>query len=261
MLRNGADAIAREAAAIMEGGGIRPPSAQLSWFDIFMVSENATRLERKDWGRDLGAAFENFRIPAALVAGSALTGAFVLPIDAADTILQGVLKRLYFLFSIASFSSSIVTVALATSALVQLNQQHTGRDSAAANFDDFMSRAGYSLELWIAVNAHFTFGVASLCIAVAFRCWVAYADVAFGRVATLIVGSGLSLAISLGLPEGSRDILISLPLRYATMVLTRAFDLRRPSPSLFISVLATVLALGQACVDMAHFIESASAAT
>ena len=258
--RKQADAIAREAAALMESGGVRPPSAGVSWFDIFMVPENSTRLERKDWGKDLGAAFENFRIPAALVAGSALTGAFALSPLESDSSLHGVLKRLYLLFSVASFSSSIVTVALATSALVQLNQQHSGRDSAAANFDDFMSRAGYQIELWVAVNAHFTFGVASLVIAVALRCWVAYADEAFAKIATLIVASGLGLATSLGLPQGSRDMLVSLPLRYARMVLLKAFDVRHPGPTLLASVAASILAVVLTVQELRRFLTTGGAA-
>lgn len=97
LLRSKADAIMMEAASIMESSGPseRGKPNSPSWFDVFMVDPNATRLERKDWGRDLGAAFENFRIPAALVAGSALSGAFALPPLQSDALLHAVLRRLY----------------------------------------------------------------------------------------------------------------------------------------------------------------------
>ena len=147
---------------------------------------------------------------------------------------------------------------------MQLNQQHTGRDSAAKDFDDFMAKAGYSLELWVAVNAHFTFGVASLCIAVAMRCWVAFAAdgafAAFGRIATLIVCSGLSLAVSLGMPHGSRDVLVSLPLRYFKMLMARALDVRHPAPGLVASVLMFGLATALSVREFGSFLANAAAA-
>eukprot|EP00966_Prymnesium_polylepis_P072486 1683233-Prymnesium_polylepis.1 len=114
------------------------------------LSVNATGLERKAWGKDLAAAFENFRVPAALVAGTAISLAFALLPVAEDAPMVGLAKRAYLLCSLCSFVASIIVVALATSALVQLNQQDSGRDTPAADLEDFMRRAGYSLELWVA---------------------------------------------------------------------------------------------------------------
>lgn len=206
-----------------------------SLLDIFM-SPNATSLQRKDWGRHLALAFENFRVPAALVAGTALAGAFALPPTADDTVLTGVSKRLYLLFSIASFMSSMVTVALATSALVELNERDSGRDSTAENLEDFISRSSVQLgrERWAAVNAHFTAGVMWLCCAVGLRCYTAFADRAFGRIAAMIVASGALIALSLGLPGG---IVFSIAARHAASLVRRALDWRNPSPALMLAVL------------------------
>ena len=237
VLRSTAGAIITEAASRLESGEGQGQLRQGHgwWFDLFLPDDvNATR---KDWGQDLANAFENFRIPAALVAGSALTSTFTLPLLPTDSLHDGLIKRLHLLFSSASFSSSIVTVALATSALVQLNQQHSGRDSTATNFDDFMWRAGYSASLWVAVNAHFIAGIAALCIAVALRCWVTFGDDAFGRIASLIVSSGALMSISLGLPNGLRDFLVVLPLRHIRMLLNRALDLRHPAPALIAAII------------------------
>ena len=262
-LKSKADTLLTEAARLVDGRGAQRPASALptSLFDLFMVSENATRLERRDWGRDLGAAFENFRIPAALVAGSALTAAFAMLPTPADEVVPGILKRLYLVLSITAFSSAMVTVALSTCALVQLNQQHGGHTSAASGFDDFMARAGYSLELWVAVNAHFAMGLVSLCLAAALRCWVEVADRAFGRIAALVVGSGLSLAVSLGLPNGAWDILVSLPYRYLRMTTVRAFDLRRPAPALIAAVLLGGLATGLTAKELFAFYCTASGST
>ena len=213
-----------------------------SLFDLFL-SSNTTKVQRKDWGRNLALAFENFRVPAALVAGTALSGAFALPpIDASDQVSVGVAKRLYLLLSMSSFMSSMITVALATSALVQLNDRDSGRDSSAENLEDYIARAGFELgrERWVAVNAHFIVGVITLCSAVGLRCYAAFADRAFGRIAAMLVASGTLTAISLGLPGG---VLLSLSAKHMGAILRRAFDWRAgASPALLTAVLLTLAA-------------------
>lgn len=152
-----------------------------------------------------------------------------------------------------SFTSSIVTVALATSALVQLNQQDGGKASAAENFDDFMTRAGYSLELWVAVNAHFILGIVALCVAVGLRCWVAFE--AIGRIATCFVGSGLLLALSLGLPNGAG---LKLPVRYSLLIMRRAFSVERPAPVLVLAVALSVAGGALTVRELVGFVAKAS---
>ena len=215
-----------------------PPS---SIFDFFL-SPNTTRLERKDWGKHLALAFENFRVPAALVAGTALSGAFALSPTSSDLDGEALAKRVYHLLSIASFISSMLTVALATSALVQLNERDSGRNSEAENLEDFISRAGFALgqERWIAVNTHFILGILSLCAAVALRCYISFADRVTGQIAAMIVASGALTAVSFGLPNG---VGLSLVARHTTVILRRVVDLRSPSPML---MLAVALAMGAA---------------
>lgn len=108
-----------------------PPFAQNLLDGFLALSQNATQTERRDWGKGLAAAFENFRVPAALVASSALFEAFSLPPMATDTLVIGVGKRAYLLCAITSFISSMITVSLSTSALVQLNQKERARDRCA----------------------------------------------------------------------------------------------------------------------------------
>ena len=222
---------------------------------FFFLSPNATKLERKDWGRQLALSLENFRVPAALVAGSALAGAFGLAPAATDTTVVGLCKRLHLLFSVGSFMSSMITVALATSALVQLNDQDSGRDTAAADLEDFVSRAGYSLEVWVAVNAHFIMGLLSLCTAGGLRCWVV--GDAFARIATLMIGSGVFLCLSIGLPRSSIGLL-SLSYRYLSTILKKAFNLRKPSPFLMLAVLLAVTACGLTVREMSAYVQVAS---
>ena len=61
---------------------------------------------------------------------------------------------------------------------------------------------------------------------------------AFGPVAALMVGSGLLLAVSLGLPSWGH---VSLPLRYIYLIVRRAFDWRAPSPMLATALLLAAL--------------------
>ena len=97
----------------------------------------------------------------------------------------------------------------------------------------------------------------SWCIAVALRCWVGTADHAFGRIGTLIVASGLSLAMSLGLPNGVFDILCSLPMRYAKMLVKRGLDLRRPAPALVLSMMLGGLAVGLTIKELMPLLRAA----
>lgn len=124
--------------------------------DFFLGTSNTTR---KDWGRHLALAFENFRVPAALVAGTALTNVFALPPAAGDTTSSAIAKRLYLLLAVCSFMSSMITVALATSALVELNERDSGREEAASSLESFASGFENGRERWVAVNAHFIIGV------------------------------------------------------------------------------------------------------
>jgi hypothetical protein len=238
--------LVREAVeAGREAAKAQAPDLPLPSLLDFFFAPNATalpRVQRKDWGRHLSAAFENFRVPAALVAATALSAAFALPpLDAVDSPAVALCKRLYLLASVGSFMSSMLTVALATSALVQLNERDSGRDSAAENLEDFISRSGFEMgrERWVAVNAHFILGVVALCGAVGLRCYVAFADRTFGRIAAMIVASGALTAISLGLPRG---VLLKLVLRHIQAVVRRAVNLRSPAPALLLAVLLAVSA-------------------
>lgn len=243
-------------SALLEMGvaeSARWPSFGGAFLESFLaMSQNATAVQRRDWGNDLSKAFENFRVPAALVASSALFEAFALPPLPSDSLIVGVGKRTYLMCAIASFISSMITVSLATSALVQLNQKDKATASPAKGLEDFMNRAGYSLELWVAVNAHFIMGVTTLCLAVTLRC--AMLPHAFGPIAALMVGSGLLLAVSLGMPGWST---ITLPLRYVYLVGRRATNWRKPAPMLAIALLLAAASGVLAIREMLGFVRAA----
>lgn len=115
-----------------------------------------------------------------------------------------------------------------------------------------MARAGYSLELWVAVNAHFIMGITTLCCAVLLRC--AMLPHAFGPLAALMVASGMLLASSLGLPGWSQ---VTLPFRYIYVIGRRATNWRKPDPLL---ALALVLATGSGALavrEMVLFVRTA----
>jgi len=136
--------------------------------------------------------------------------------------------------------SSVITVALATSALVKLSDRDSGRESTAADLENYIIRAGHSIELWTAVNAHFIFGLLSLCGAVGLRCWSLYLERGdpLAMASCMMMGSGTLLALSLGLPRvGGQGGLLGLLRRYATLICRKAFNPRAPAPLLFMSVL------------------------
>jgi hypothetical protein len=223
-----------------------------NFFDFFLAP-NITKVQRKDWGRQLGAAFENFRVPAALVAGIALTAAFQLPPNAADNVVDAVAKRLYHLLSLCSFMSSMITVALATSALVQLNDRDAGQNSNAENLEDYIVRAGFELgrERWLAVNAHFIISVVTLCAAVGLRSIVAFPDRTFGVIGAMLVVSGLLTAVSLGLPNG---VLSSIICRHVKVVLTKAFSWHFSSPALLAASLLMAAAASLSVRELAAIV-------
>lgn len=232
--------IIAEAVEAGRAAEIQPPPNLFEYF----LQPFGTNMTRKDWGRAMSLALENFRVPAALVAGTALANAFALPPAASDEISTAILKRVYLLLTTSSFMSSMITVALATSALVQLNEKYSERDAMASSLEDFIGRAGFELgrETWFAVNAHFIIGVVALCCSVGVRCWVDFADRTFGRIASMMVASGALTIVSLGVPRG---YIISLATRHTSAIVRKGFDWRSPSPGL---MMALLLAVAAACL-------------
>ena len=62
------------------------------------------------------------------------------------------------------------------------------------------------------------------------------------------------------MPHGSRDVLVSLPLRYFKMLLARALDARHPAPGLVASVAMFGLAAGLSVREFASFLADHAAA-
>ena len=156
--------------------------------------------ENKPWTKD---AFNNMRVPAALLSGSAFAAVNGAPLPGvADALWVGIAKRVYLTASVATFASSLISVLVATVALEKMSK--TSIDEADLEFD------------YVACQSHFFFGVLGACTLVGLRAWISFTCPRFGNIAFGIMTSAFALMLHF-LPL---DI-ARIPLRYVQLLVGR----------------------------------------
>lgn len=152
------------------------------------------------WTKD---AFNNVRVPAALLSGSSFVAVNTasLPV-AGDAFWVGLAKRLYLTVAVSSFASTLLTVLVSTVALEKLAKASV--DDADLEFD------------YVACQSHLYFGVLGACLLVGLRAWIAFTCPAFGKVAFGIMSSSFLLMLHF-VPMA----IAAIPLRYAQMIAAR----------------------------------------
>jgi len=136
--------------------------------------------EKKPWSKD---AFNNVRVPAALLSGSAFVAVNTAPLPiGTDAFWVGMAKRIYLTTAVSTFASTLLSVLVSTVALEKL--------SKAADTSDEELEFDY-----VACQSHFFFGVLGACMIVGLRAWIAFTCPRFGNVAFGIMTSAFSLML------------------------------------------------------------------
>lgn len=148
-------------------------------------------------------AFNNVRVPAALLSGTSFVAVNTAPLPvAADTVLIGVAKRVYLTVAVGTFASALVSVLIATIALEKLGGSVEGGDD---------------LELeYVACQTHFFASVLGACLIVGLRSWISFTCPRFANTALSMVLSSFLLMLHF-LPSK----LFAVPLRYAQLLIGR----------------------------------------
>ena len=173
------------------------------------------------WSKE---AFNNVRVPAALLSGSSFVAVNTAPLPVkTDGIVIGMIKRIYLIVGVGSFASTLLSVLIATIALERLG-------NTAAYDDD-------ELELeYVACQTHFFMGVLCACLLVGLRAWVAFTCPVFGRVAAMIIASSFFLMLHFLPSQLSR-----IPVRYLQLLLDR---ISFTSPLLLLSLGTGIYSFG-----------------
>lgn len=163
------------------------------------------------WNKE---AFNNVRVPAALLSGSSFVAINTAPLPlSSDALYVGIAKRIYLLIGIASFASTLLSVLGATIAL------HRASECASEDLE---------FE-YVACQSHFFAGVMGSCLLVGLRAWISFTCPRFGNIGLSMIGSAFFLMLHM-LPSS----LGSIPYRYVQLLLSRV---RPSSPCLILALL------------------------
>ena len=147
-------------------------------------------------------AFNNVRVPAALLSGSSFVAVNTAPLPAAtDALFIGVIKRIYLVVAIGSFASTLLSVLVATIALEKMSSDTTSDE----------------LELeYVASQSHFFLGLLGSCLIVGLRAYISFTCPRFANVGLAMITSAFCLMVHF-LPAS----LAGIPLRYAELLVKR----------------------------------------
>ncbi|KAL3932884.1 MAG: hypothetical protein SGBAC_010644 [Bacillariaceae sp.] len=153
-----------------------------------------------DHGGVVSGLFGNLRIPASLLAGASLGQAFALPFADADGLILGMVKRVYVLCMLGSFSSMLLTVLVSTTVMTDITLSNP---RLAKSPGDYINRY-YALE-YMLTKLNFFLGSGSFAIGSMLRGWIFLNLALVGRGVLGIMGSFTLMSASIVLEYSRRQ--------------------------------------------------------
>lgn len=135
------------------------------------------------------------RVPASLIAGSAIASMFAYPLEPGDSALVALAKHAYMTLATLSFCNSLVAVFAASAAIVRLSGSRfepLAKDPVSLLYRE-------TPVFFLAVRAHFLTGVLCFAGALSIKMFAAFGDgtPAFSRAMLCMVLSSLLFMVSL----------------------------------------------------------------
>lgn len=123
--------------------------------------------ELQDFSGKGASLFGDLRIPTALFAGASAGAAFAMPLAHDDGIKRGLVKRMYTLLMMGSFSCEMITLVVATITISAISLR---KAESTYNVMDFIER--HYLFEWVSARLGFLGGILLFLIATGLRAWV-----------------------------------------------------------------------------------------
>ncbi|CAJ1951180.1 unnamed protein product [Cylindrotheca closterium] len=153
-----------------------------------------------DHGGVVSGLFGNLRIPASLLAGASLGQAFALPFADMDGVLLGMMKRVYVLCMLGSFSSMLLTVLVSTTVMTDITLSNP---RMAKSPSDYINRY-YALDFML-TKINFFLGSAGFAIGSMLRGWAFLKVSQMGNGVLGIMGSFTIMTASIVLEYSRRQ--------------------------------------------------------
>mmetsp|Transcript_12613 Transcript_12613/g.30119 ORF Transcript_12613/g.30119 Transcript_12613/m.30119 type:complete len:426 (+) Transcript_12613:100-1377(+) len=164
------------------------------------ASDDEETAPETDHGGVVSGLFGNLRIPASLLAGASLGQAFALPFADADGLTLGMVKRVYVLCMLGSFSSMLKTVLVSTTVMTDITLSNP---RLAKSPSDYINRY-YALE-YMLTKINFFLGSGAFAIGSMLRGWVFLNFAVVGRGVLGIMGSFTLMSASIVLEYSRRQ--------------------------------------------------------
>ena len=153
-----------------------------------------------DHGGVVSGIFGNLRIPASLLAGASLGQAFALPFADMDGLTLGMVKRVYILCMLGSFSSMLLTVLVSTTVMTDITLSNPRLAKSPA---DYINRY-YALD-YMLTKINFFAGSGVFAIGSMLRGWVFLNLATVGQGVLGIMGSFTLMTASIVLEYNRRQ--------------------------------------------------------